>query len=165
MLTCIEEVLPMGPEEWERVADSHSLEFPAMTNREASSFLRRKFQALYNVQVPTGDPTCPPHIQKPNGCSTKLKSVQQALQTCWAVKQELVTLALLMTMKRKTRRNSMIEVDEEEESMSRQVKKAEQLWMRRITVVATIIMKRRKMLVSDNSTLTKRHCQIVVSER
>ena len=62
MLTCIEEVLPMGPEEWERVADSHSLEFPAM-NREASS-LRRKFQALYNVSVPTGDPSCPPHIRK-----------------------------------------------------------------------------------------------------
>ena len=60
MLATIEEYLPMGPEEWEFVADSHSLEFPAM-NREASS-LRRKFQALYNLQVPTGDPTCPPHV-------------------------------------------------------------------------------------------------------
>jgi hypothetical protein len=60
MLTSIEQYLPMGPEEWEAVADSHSLEFP---NREAQS-LRRKFQALYNVRLPTGDPLCPPHVRR-----------------------------------------------------------------------------------------------------
>ena len=62
MLTCIETVLPIGPEEWEMVADTHSLDFPAH-NREASS-LRRKFQSLYNQNVPTGDPTCPPHVRR-----------------------------------------------------------------------------------------------------
>jgi hypothetical protein len=62
MLTCIETVLPIGPEEWEMVADTHSLDFPAH-NREASS-LRRKFQSLYNQNVPTGDPSCPPHVRR-----------------------------------------------------------------------------------------------------
>ena len=60
MLTSIEQYLPMGPEEWEAVADSHSFEFP---NREAQS-LRRKFQALYNVRIPTGDPTMPAHVRR-----------------------------------------------------------------------------------------------------
>ncbi len=62
MLRSIETILPIGPEEWELVADTHSLDFPAH-NREASS-LRRKFQSLYNQQVPTGDPTCPPHVRQ-----------------------------------------------------------------------------------------------------
>lgn len=51
----------MGQEEWEMVADNHSLEFPGM-NREAFS-VSQKFHALYNMQVPTGDPTCPPHVR------------------------------------------------------------------------------------------------------
>jgi hypothetical protein len=57
----------------------------------------------------------------------------------------------------KTGRNSMMEVSIEEEGgvYKPMSKKAEQLWMRRITVMATTIMKRRKMLVSDNSTLTR----------
>lgn len=62
MLTSIEQVLPIGPDEWERVADNHGSEFPN-ANREAQS-LRRKFQALYNVRIPTGDPQCPAHVRK-----------------------------------------------------------------------------------------------------
>jgi hypothetical protein len=62
MLSVIDMILPMGPDEWEMVADSHSSEFPEM-NREANS-LRRKFQSLYNQKIPTGDPHCPPHVRK-----------------------------------------------------------------------------------------------------
>ena len=62
MLNSITHFLPMGPEEWESVADMHGLEFPS-TNREAQS-LRRKFQALYNVRIPTGDPTMPAHVRR-----------------------------------------------------------------------------------------------------
>jgi hypothetical protein len=71
MLTSIETFLPMGPEEWEMVADNHSLGFPGM-NREATS-LRRKFQALYNMQVPTGDPTCPPHVRRAKRLRNKIE--------------------------------------------------------------------------------------------
>jgi hypothetical protein len=62
MLTAIEQFLPMGPDEWERVAEWHNSEFPS-TNREAQS-LRRKFQSLYNIRIPTGDPECPAHVRR-----------------------------------------------------------------------------------------------------
>jgi hypothetical protein len=60
MLTAIEQFLPMGPDEWERVAEWHNSEFPSK-NHEAQS-LRRTFQSLYNIRIPTGNPECPAYV-------------------------------------------------------------------------------------------------------
>ena len=62
LLDCIKEVHPLGPEEWERVAEAHASGYPE-NNRDPLS-LRRKFQALYNTKIPTGDPKCPKHVRE-----------------------------------------------------------------------------------------------------
>lgn len=62
LLDSIEQVLPLGPDEWEAVADAHLMSYPTY-QRDAVS-LRRKFQSLYNTKIQTGNPECPPHIRK-----------------------------------------------------------------------------------------------------
>jgi hypothetical protein len=62
MMDAIEAILPIGGVEWEQVAETHSTSYPNH-NREAQS-LRRKFRALYNERIPTGDPECPPHVRQ-----------------------------------------------------------------------------------------------------
>jgi hypothetical protein len=44
------------------VADEHAELYPTY-NRGVDS-LRRKFKEMCGAQVPTGDPTCPPHIRE-----------------------------------------------------------------------------------------------------
>ena len=55
-------ILPLGSDEWNQVADEHSELYPTL-NRGVDS-LRRKFKEMCGAQVPTGDPTCPPHIRE-----------------------------------------------------------------------------------------------------
>jgi hypothetical protein len=55
-------ILPLGSDEWNQVADEHSELYPTL-NRTVDS-LRRKFKEMCGAQVPTGDPTCPPHIRE-----------------------------------------------------------------------------------------------------
>jgi hypothetical protein len=62
LLYSIEDVLRLGPEEWEEVAETHATYYPSQMRDTVS--LRRKFQSLYNSRIPTGDPSCPAHVQK-----------------------------------------------------------------------------------------------------
>jgi hypothetical protein len=55
-------ILPLGSDEWNQVANEHAELYPAY-NRGVDS-LRRKFREMCATQVPTGDPTCPPHIRQ-----------------------------------------------------------------------------------------------------
>ena len=57
----ISDVLPIGPTEWELVAERHGQHYPE--HNRCSVNLRRKFKEMYSVQVPTGDPHCPEHIR------------------------------------------------------------------------------------------------------
>ena len=52
-------VLPIGPQEWEEVAELHSVSFPG---RDVVS-LRRKFTTLHRKKIPTGDPNMPPAVR------------------------------------------------------------------------------------------------------
>jgi len=61
LLGTIEQNLPIGPQEWERVSTEYIKEFSDM-DRDRES-LRRKFGQLVNSKVPTGDPLCPPDVQ------------------------------------------------------------------------------------------------------
>jgi hypothetical protein len=57
----ISQVLPIGGEEWEEVANLHSQQYPE--HQRDSVNLRRKFKEMYNARIPTGDPECPEHIK------------------------------------------------------------------------------------------------------
>ena len=57
----ISQLLPIGGEEWEEVANLHSQQYPEH-QRDAVN-LRRKFKEMYNARIPTGDPECPEHIK------------------------------------------------------------------------------------------------------
>ena len=49
LLDSIEQVLPLGPEEWENVAETHAAYYPRQMRDTVS--LRRKFQSLYNPRT------------------------------------------------------------------------------------------------------------------
>jgi hypothetical protein len=48
-------------EDWEELARLHNLNFPT-TGRDGAK-LKRKFQQLYRVEMPTGHPMCPPNVR------------------------------------------------------------------------------------------------------
>jgi hypothetical protein len=62
LLDRIEDILPIGPQEWDDVSEAHTDRFP-LKNRDTIS-LRRKFNEFVNSKKPTGDPNCPPHIKR-----------------------------------------------------------------------------------------------------
>ncbi len=57
----IEEIIPIGNPDWERVWDSHTTCYPK--KERTAKLLRCKFQELARKKMPTGDPNCPPHIR------------------------------------------------------------------------------------------------------
>ncbi len=61
LLDVIEEIVPIGNPDWERVWDSHTTRYPKK-ERTAKS-LRCKFQELACKKMPTSDPNCLPHIR------------------------------------------------------------------------------------------------------
>ena len=58
-LGIMEEVLPIGPDEWQLVLDQHSAVFPGRTVNS----MRRKHATLHRKQMPTGDPLMPPEVR------------------------------------------------------------------------------------------------------
>jgi hypothetical protein len=61
LLTCIDDLLPIGPDAWERVLDNHAAMFGA--NGRDTQSIRRKFNKLVKTAIPTGDPNCPPNVR------------------------------------------------------------------------------------------------------
>ena len=55
----MEGIVPIGPDEWEKVVDQHSISYPG---RDVES-IRRKYNSLYRKKVPTGDPSMPTEIR------------------------------------------------------------------------------------------------------
>ena len=62
LLSCIHEVIPIGPQDWENVLTKHSEHFPD-TERDVAS-IRRKYNKLQSARIPTGDPNCPPLVRQ-----------------------------------------------------------------------------------------------------
>ena len=62
MLEVINDIVPIGNPDWERVWERHNARYP-IKERTAES-LRRKFQTLVKKKMKTGDPNCPPHIRR-----------------------------------------------------------------------------------------------------
>ena len=59
LLSVLEEVLPIGPDEWETVVTKHAIGYPG---RDVDS-IRRKFESLHRKQIPTGDPNMPEEVR------------------------------------------------------------------------------------------------------
>ena len=63
LLSCIHEVIPIGPQDWENVLHKNNQHFPD-TARDVPS-IRRKYNKLQSTRIPTGDPNCPPpHVRQ-----------------------------------------------------------------------------------------------------
>jgi hypothetical protein len=62
LLDCIEEIIPIGPQMWDRVSDLHQAEF-SNQGRDTQS-IRRKFNQMVNKRIPTGDPDCPEEVRR-----------------------------------------------------------------------------------------------------
>jgi hypothetical protein len=61
LLDVIEEIIPIGNPDWEKVWDRHMDRYPKK-ERTAKS-LRCKFQELAKQKIPTGNPNCLPHVR------------------------------------------------------------------------------------------------------
>ena len=61
LLETIEDVIPIGNPDWERIWQEHSARYP--TKERTSESLKRKFQELARKKNPTGDPNCPPYVR------------------------------------------------------------------------------------------------------
>lgn len=61
-LTVLEEVLPIGPEDWEVVTRAHNNNYP-YTYRTKDN-LKRKFNFCLKQVGPTGNPDCPDWVIK-----------------------------------------------------------------------------------------------------
>ena len=59
LLRIIEDVLPIGPEEWAQCTSRHAETYHG---RDLAS-LRRKYNNLHRMKVPTGDPSCPDEVK------------------------------------------------------------------------------------------------------
>ncbi len=70
LLDAIEEFVPIGNPEWERVWNSHQTLYEEKERTVES--LKRKFSEVARMKIPTGDPTCPPHIRRAKRISRKI---------------------------------------------------------------------------------------------
>ena len=61
LLETIEDVIPIGNPDWERIWQEHSARYP--TKERTSESLKCKFQELARKKNPTGDPNCPPYVR------------------------------------------------------------------------------------------------------
>lgn len=62
MLDFIEDVLPIGGQEWEKVEALHLEHFP--DSKRTSHSIKRKFQDMYRIRMPTGDPDIPVPVKR-----------------------------------------------------------------------------------------------------
>ena len=71
LLDSVEEVMPIGMDEWALVERRHMASYPDRNRTKES--LRRKFQLLYLSKQQTGQPECPPEVRR-------AKSLQYAIR-------------------------------------------------------------------------------------
>ena len=62
LLDLIEDMMPMGPEQWESIRDQFNEAHPK-PGREAEG-LKKRFATLWKKNTPTGNPHCPPEVRR-----------------------------------------------------------------------------------------------------
>jgi len=71
LLEIIDDVLPIGPNDWDRVTERHCTFYPGLGRTRES--LQRKFASLYNHKKPTGDPSCPVYVRNAKHIFKRIK--------------------------------------------------------------------------------------------
>jgi hypothetical protein len=71
LLQLIEERLPVGGEEWAKVAELHVKEYP--DNQRDKDSIKRKYSKLYLTKMPTGDPSCPWSVRRAKFINEQIK--------------------------------------------------------------------------------------------
>ena len=71
LLEIIEDVLPIGPNDWDRSTERHCTFYPGLGWMRKS--LRRKFASLDNHKKPTGNPTCPVYVRNTKRIFDRIK--------------------------------------------------------------------------------------------
>jgi hypothetical protein len=71
LLQLIEERLPVGPEEWDKVTELHDKEYPE--NKRDKDCIKRKYSKLYLTKMPTGDPSCPWSVRRAKSINEQIK--------------------------------------------------------------------------------------------
>uniref|UniRef100_H3H9J9 DUF6818 domain-containing protein n=1 Tax=Phytophthora ramorum TaxID=164328 RepID=H3H9J9_PHYRM len=64
LLKLVEEYLPLGKDEWERLSVAYKTSRSRTWAERDLDSLRRKFKALYSTRKQTGAAEMPPHIEK-----------------------------------------------------------------------------------------------------
>ncbi|KAE9268145.1 hypothetical protein PR003_g31545, partial [Phytophthora rubi] len=64
LLHLVEQALPLGRDEWERLAVTYNAGRARGAPERDFEILRRKFKMLYSARKPTGMPEMPPHIRR-----------------------------------------------------------------------------------------------------
>jgi hypothetical protein len=64
MLDVIESMLPIGSEEWNKVAFEYNRIRKRGSSERDPDSLKRKFKSLYSIRKPTGDPTIPETVRR-----------------------------------------------------------------------------------------------------
>lgn len=59
----VSEKLPIGNPCWESIEDMHNRRVPEDRSRDLPS-IRRQWNSLWRCKIPTGNPTCPPHVKR-----------------------------------------------------------------------------------------------------
>ena len=74
LLDLIEEIEPIGADEWTEISLKYNAHFGGRSGKNWSGEdLKNKFKALKAMRKPTGDPTCPPVVRR-------AKNVQRAIE-------------------------------------------------------------------------------------
>ena len=68
VLHTVNDILPIGTNEWQLVADNHAVNY---TRRDIIS-IRRKWQKLHRMKIPTGSPEIPEEVLLAKKIITKL---------------------------------------------------------------------------------------------
>ena len=71
LLHLIEQRLPVGGEEWAKVAELHDKEYPE--NQRDKDSIKRKYSKLYLAKMPTGDPSCPWSVRRAKSINEQIK--------------------------------------------------------------------------------------------
>jgi hypothetical protein len=70
MLNFINDIVPIGNPDWEKVWQEHLAAYPTMEQTPES--LKRNFQELVRKKNPTCDPNCPPYVHEAKQISRKI---------------------------------------------------------------------------------------------
>ena len=74
LLNIIEDVVPIGSEEWKQVETRHRQHYPQLDRSRDT--LKRKFRQLYGSRPGTGNPTIPEEVRKAKDILEAIKSKQ-----------------------------------------------------------------------------------------